>query len=201
MHKKPSVNLGPPQDLRTNRDANGVRNLHGLPGPTPLKPTFTPSKNLPATYPGRAVHPGKIDSPCHSNTIATIFGWFVTVFRPYILYLNDFVFDLMIKNFKLLIMRIILVLLLLVSFTGCKEKHTINERKNEINAEQVRDSLERSIERINEQIANLKAEQERLVNASSSENPVVKNLEKKYMELLLEREELHIQLALLDTDR
>lgn len=92
-------------------------------------------------------------------------------------------------------------MLLLVSFTGCKEKHTINERKNEINAEQVRDSLERSIERINEQIANLKAEQERLVNASSSENPVVKNLEKKYMELLLEREELHIQLALLDTDR
>ncbi|MBC2838874.1 hypothetical protein [Robiginitalea sp. SC105] len=63
---------------------------------------------------------------------------------------------------------------------------------------QVRDSLEQSLVVLTERLEDLGQEMTRLLRSSSSENPIVKNLENEYLVLLEKRERLVIRLAALE---
>ena len=92
-------------------------------------------------------------------------------------------------------MRIILSLVLIVLFASCKEKKTVNTSSVEQKTVIVIDSLESSIQVINDQIAELAEEQEYLLETLDTENVEIKNMEKKYLELLQQREELQIEIG------
>ena len=92
-------------------------------------------------------------------------------------------------------MRIILSLVLIVLFVSCKEKKTVNTSSIEQKTVIVIDSLESSIQVINDQIAELAQEQEYLLETLDTENVEIKNMEKKYLELLQQREELQIEIG------
>ena len=92
-------------------------------------------------------------------------------------------------------MRIILSLVLIVLFASCKEKKTVNTSSIEQKTVIVIDSLESSIQVINDQIAELTQEQEYLLETLDTENVEIKNMEKKYLELLQQREELQIEIG------
>ena len=98
-------------------------------------------------------------------------------------------------------MRVLLVFILIAFFASCKGKQeTGNSMDNQQSIEKLRDSLESSIDIINDRIAELQKEQERLLKSTSEENPVLKNIEDQYLELLGEREKIQIQLANLQVD-
>ena len=92
-------------------------------------------------------------------------------------------------------MRIILSLVLIVLFASCKEKKTVNTSSVEQKTVIVIDSLESAIQVINDQIAELAEEQEYLLETLDTENVEIKNMEKKYLELLQQREELQIEIG------
>ena len=95
-------------------------------------------------------------------------------------------------------MRVFLAVILIVFITSCKEKKTVTVSATDQNIEVVIDSLKSSIQIINNQITALSEQEERLLENLDSENPVLKNIEKEYLRLLLQREELQIQIATLE---
>jgi len=92
-------------------------------------------------------------------------------------------------------MRVVLIFLVIVFLSSCKSKHTINESANELNTEEVRDSLETALVIISDRIDELAKVQERLLKSSDPANPIIKNLDKEYLKLLEERENIQIQIV------
>jgi len=95
-------------------------------------------------------------------------------------------------------MRAIIIIALIAFFTSCKAKQTESQSENEVNVTEVRDSLEIALGRITLRMEELGKESERLLEVSSPENPIVKNLEAEYLRLLVQKEEILLQLADLD---
>ena len=93
---------------------------------------------------------------------------------------------------------------------GCKAKQATVESANEINTglvitdasntEKIKDNLESALKRVSDRMAELASEHERLLTVTDKENPIVRNLENTYLELLEEREQIQIRLANLKAD-
>ena len=62
------------------------------------------------------------------------------------------------------------------------------------------DSLHNSVDDVNQKMADLSRETERLLKSASKEDPIIKNLEATYLELLTAREQLQITIAKLRQD-
>ncbi|MCO5725519.1 hypothetical protein [Robiginitalea marina] len=95
-------------------------------------------------------------------------------------------------------MRAILAVIFIVFITSCKEEKSANILPTEQSTEEVVISLKDSIQKINDKITEISEQQERITENISPENPIIKNIEKEYIKLLLLREELQIQVATLE---